>query len=220
MTRLQTLALKYERQVGVLLFLPVPVVLWLFTQQQLGVARSLAYGVIVMVTHRLYARPWALARAGRRCLWCAGPADGSHPLALVEPVGSSTWQACGPLHLENLRRVLGWAHAHALLLKVGILGALIVFLPAAWQAGFGKLGAVQTADCVAFFRTAIALSVLPMGVFALFRPPSPADPLPVPFPVHIQALIGTSSVLWLFRIVGLTWLVLALWHVVVRLALV
>jgi hypothetical protein len=44
--------------------------------------------------------------------------------------------------------------------------------------------------------------------------------LPVPFPVHIQALIGTWAVLWLFRIVGLAWLALATWHVAVRLALV
>jgi hypothetical protein len=32
----------------------------------------------------------------------------------------------------------------------------------------------------------------------------------VPFPLHIQALIGTGLVLWLFRLVGLVWLALGI----------
>lgn len=38
----------------------------------------------------------------------------------------------------------------------------------------------------------------------------------VPFPVHIQALIGTWAVLWLFRLVGLVWLVQGLLHFATR----
>ena len=33
-----------------------------------------------------------------------------------------------------------------------------------------------------------------------------------PFPVHIQALIGTWAVSWLFRVVGVAWLILAIVH--------
>ena len=32
----------------------------------------------------------------------------------------------------------------------------------------------------------------------------------LPFPVHIQALLGTAWVVWLFRVVGLWWLGAAL----------
>jgi hypothetical protein len=50
--------------------------------------------------------------------------------------------------------------------------------------------------------------VLPLGWLAIRRPPS-ADPLRVPFPVHIQALVGSWTVMWLFRVVGAVWLVQA-----------
>ena len=61
-----------DRLLGVLLFLPVPVVLLLFTRMPLGVGESLALGVAITITHRFYARPFARSRADRRCLWCGG----------------------------------------------------------------------------------------------------------------------------------------------------
>jgi hypothetical protein len=39
----------------------------------------------------------------------------------------------------------------------------------------------------------------------------------LPFPAHVQALIGTLWVVWLFRLVGLWWLVSSLLHVAQRL---
>jgi hypothetical protein len=59
--------------------------------------------------------------------------------------------------------------------------------------------------------------VLPLGWLS-----SPADPpspeaARLPFPLHIQALVGTAVVVWLFRLVGLLWLGLGLWHALRRL---
>jgi hypothetical protein len=99
-----------------------------------------------------------------------------------------------------------------LLLRVGILGGLALFLPGALASAFYPQGSLRPEDCVAFFRFSVALAVLPMGWLATRSSPSTEDPLPVPFPVHIQALIGTAAVLWLFRVVGAVWLALALWH--------
>ena len=79
------------RLAGLLLFLPVPLVLFLFTRAPLGVLPSLAAGVLLVLTHRLYARPWALARARARCLWCGAdvsPGTSSVPELVVEdPLG-------------------------------------------------------------------------------------------------------------------------------------
>ncbi len=192
-----------DRLSGILLFLPVPIVLFLFTQAPLGVAASLALGVALMVSHRFYARPFSLRRASRRCLWCGGNVGADAPsLDLVEPFGTTGWRAC-PAHLDRLRRTLGWAQARAGFLKLGILGTLGAFLALAWL--------VPHADAAAFFRFGIALTVLPMGVLGP-RHPAPEGALRPPFPVHIQALIGTLPVLWLFRLVGAVWLALALWH--------
>jgi hypothetical protein len=205
------------RALGLVLFLPVPLVLWLFTQQPLGVALSLALGVVLVVTHRLYARPFALRHAPARCLWCGGAAGEGVMLELEEPLGRSAWRACGASHHERLRRVFHWAQAHAGFLKVLILGGLAVFLPAALLAGRRGLGTLTPADSVAFFRLAVAAAVLPLGWLAPRHAPDADSPQRVPFPVHMQALVGTLAVLWLFRLVGLWWLFLGLRHLWARL---
>jgi hypothetical protein len=201
-----------DRMLGVLLFLPVPVVLWLFTRTPAGTLGSLGLGVFLMVTHRFYARPFALGRAGRRCLWCGGAAGDGPALAIAEPLGTVTWRACSENHRERLSRLLGWAERRAGSLRLGILGALGVFLVAMPFAGLGRLEPVSGADVVALFKLGVSLTVLPLGWLAVRRASPAGDKLAAPFPVHIQALIGTWAVLWLFRLVGLLWLAQALWH--------
>jgi hypothetical protein len=200
---------------GVVLFLPVPVVLLLFTQTPLGVGASLALGVALMATHRFYARPFALSRADERCLWCGGSAAGPE-LLIREPFGETRWRACGSAHADLVRRTLGYATRHAALLKIGILGTLLAFLPCQLLAGLTRLGPLTKADVVALFRTGIAASVLPLGWLGPRAVSDESRALAPPFPVHIQALIGTAAVVWLFRIVGLAWLALGLLHVAER----
>jgi hypothetical protein len=197
-----------DRAWGALLFLPVPIVLFLYTRAPLGLAPSLVVGIAIMATHRLYARPFALARAARRCLWCGGPAGDGPAVTIDEPLGTTAWRACGETHADRVRRFFGWASAHRRFLQVGILGALAAFLAAAGWAALSGGGPVP-ADAVNAFRLAIALIVLPLSV--LFgRRPAGAEPIRAPFPVHIQALLGTWATVWLFRVVGAAWLVLAL----------
>src|SRR5262249_57295103 len=81
----------------------------------------------------------------------------------------------------------------------------------------GRRAALPPADGVALSRLGIAASVLPLALLApISRGPVPGRLRP-PFPVHIQALIGTWAVLWLFRVIGLVWLMLGVRHVVSRL---
>jgi len=206
-----------DRLAGALLFLPVPLVLWLFTRAPFGVVPSLLLGIVVMASHRLYARPFALRRAGRRCLWCGAPAAGALRLAVVEPPGESAWSVCSERHRESLLRALGMAQRWAVALRIGIGGGLVVFLPVALLAGAGVAGAITFDDAVAFFRLAVAASVLPFAALAAFVPVPSGESVRVPFAVHIQALIGTWAVLWLFRIIGLLWLVQGIRHLAIRL---
>lgn len=205
-----------DRVLGILLFLPVPIVLFLFTRAPLGPLASLGLGVLLVATHRLYARPFALARAGRRCLWCGGAAGDGPALAVVEPLGPTTWRACREDHAARLRRVFGFAGRNAAFLRVGILGSLVAFLAVALLAGLGRAWPSAGADAVALFRGGVAVSVLPLGWLSAARGPEAPSPAPVPFPLHIQALIGTWAVLWLFRLVGIAWLALAVIHVANR----
>ena len=200
-----------DRALGLLIFLPVPLVLFLFTRAPLGALASLCAGVALMVTHRLYARPFALGRAGRRCLWCGSAVANGPSVTIREPLGTTTWRTCGAAHAHMLTRVLGWAQAHALFLRVGILGTLAIFLLVAPLAAYGRLGPLTQANTVALFRLGIALTVLPMGLLASRAAPPSAEAIEAPFPVHIQALLGTAAVLWLFRLIGLAWLALGVW---------
>src|SRR5215212_2104451 len=95
-----------DRLLGLLLFLPVPAVLFLMTQAPLGPAVSLGLALAIMLTHRLYARPFALARADRRCLWCGRAVAGGPELAVEEPPGVTRWRACGEDHARRARGFL------------------------------------------------------------------------------------------------------------------
>ena len=199
------------RVAGLLLFLPVPLVLFLFTRAPLGVGASLAVGVLLTLSHRLYARPWVRARALTRCLWCgadvASAASPAVELVIEEPMGRTAWRACREDHARPVRAVVLWAAHRRPFLTLGILGTLGVFL--AWGAGsgFGWPGRPVYDDAVAFFRLGIALCVLPLGWLAARAGAAPADALRAPFPLHVPALVGLRTVLWLFRLVGLVWLV-------------
>jgi hypothetical protein len=201
-----------DRLLGAILFLPVPVVLFLFTQAPLGPALSLALGAALMATHRFYARPFALSRAEQRCLWCGGAAAGRPELMVEEPLGVTRWRACAEPHAQRARRFLDWAGAHSRFVQVGILGTLVVFLVLATVATVRPGGGIRYADAVNVFRLGIAATVLPLSILGVRDSPDRpvSDRLRTPFPVHIQALIGSSAVLWLFRIVGAVWLVLSL----------
>ena len=201
-----------DRLTGFLLFLPVPIVLFLFTRAPLGIGWSLVLGVALMLSHRAYARPVALARASRRCLWCGRTAPEGPTLDVEEPFGLTHWRACGDAHGVRARRFLEWAGVHRRFLQIGILGTLAAFLLAAAGMAAGLADARRYPDAVNAFRLAIALTVLPLGLLAT-RGTAADAPLRPPFPVHIQALIGTWAVLWLFRIIGTVWLVLAVLHV-------
>jgi hypothetical protein len=206
-----------DRINGILAFLPVPIVLWLFTRQPVGAWASLAVGVALMATHRLYARPFALARADRRCLWCGAPAGEGPRVEVEEPLGRTAWRACRSDHAIRLSRTLGWAVEHRAFLSVGILGALSLFLAGAGLAATGRVPGLRAADPIALFRALVAVVVLPFGWLALRGDPAKAGGR-LAFPVHIQALIGTNWVLWLFRLVGIWWLAAGLGHLALRLA--
>ena len=211
------LAAVRQRIAGLLLFLPVPVVLALFTRQPLGPWPSLAIGVLVMATHRLYARPFALAHRGGRCLWCGAQAGAGPSFELREPGGVTSWRACSTRHEGLARRTLGWAAAHGRFLAAGILGSLAAFLVLAVAVASGRVRGIEMADAVAVFRLGVALSVLPLGWLGPSRGPAASADGTLPFPVHLQALVGTLWVVWLFRVVGLWWLVAGVGHVVQRL---
>ena len=201
-----------ERIAGLLVFLPIPAVLFLYTRNPLGLTPSMAIGFVVMVTHGLYARPYAQWRASRRCLWSGRPVESGKPVEVRDPLGPIDWQVEHAAAEDRLRRTFGWARRNAWFLRVGVLVPLVGFLAAHWFAASGRLGTLNGMDTINFFRLGIASTVLPFGWLGPRSAPDSEEALSFPSPVHIQALVGTQIMLWLFRIVGVVWLAQALLH--------
>lgn len=197
-----------ERWIGALLFLPVPLVLVLFVRTPLGLGLSLGLGVVVMASHRSYARPWVVARAARRCLWC-GASSAVERVAVSDPLGTAAWSACR-VHATPLLAFVAWAERRAPFLKAGILGSLLVLLAVGAAVVGGALPPERYPDAVALFQGSVALGVLPLSLFG----PGSSAPTHArsPLPLHVQALVGSLTVVWLFRIVGAVWLVQATRH--------
>jgi hypothetical protein len=203
-----------DRLAGILLFLPVPVVLTLLTRFPLGYAWSPLLAIALVLTHRLYARPFALARSRRRCLWCGASVSGAGLVQrVVEPGGETTWGVCGTVHAARLAGFLSWLQRYSLPIRIGILGSLILYLVLLLPRSLGYATPWSPSQIAAGFQIGIAITVLPVGWLAgRSRGEAEASAPRVPFPVHIQALIGTIGVVWLFRLVGLTWLAMGLWR--------
>ena len=138
-------------------------------------------------------------------------------LTVREPFAQTDWSACSEAHAQAATGLLRWANAHALFLQTGILGTLALFLLAGLALALGRpLAGATYSDLSAFFRLAIAVTVLPLGWHGARGHATPGGPLRSPFPLHIQALIGSAAVVWLFRLVGLVWLITGLRHFVSR----
>jgi hypothetical protein len=146
-----------------------------------------------------------LRRVAHRCLWCGGASETTHALAVIDPLGTAPWTACSAGHRNSVLRTLATSERWSTRLKIGILGGLGLFLVLAVVAAIGPGRGLVHGDAAALFKLSVALTVIPFGFLA------PHGPLPEeaprsPFPLHIQSLVGTVTVLWLFRLVGLVWL--------------
>jgi hypothetical protein len=191
---------------GLLLFLFIPLVLFLLIRQPAGPGWSVAIGLAVMFSHRFLAEPWMAKFADVRCLWCGRVGAGR-----ILPVVASgrEWQmtACSESHAARLATFLGFVFRFRALIGLGI------FLPLAWlviaslaaAAGWPLLSHATNA---LVFRVVVAATVVSAAIVpfvSAFSAPEP--PLRCPFPLHNLFLLGIRNVLWVFRLVGAWWLI-------------
>ena len=197
----------------------MPLVLFLFTAAAARAVALAGLGVALMLTHRLYARPFALSRA-------------QQALPLVRRAGRGRARgrprrAARAHVLAGLRRGARWLSSPGRwggrgtarsCFASGSSARSRLFSACPSAAALGRPAWLAAADAVAVFRLGVALTVLPFGWLGPLAGPPGGPNGRLPFPVHIQALLGTVWVLWLFRLVGLWWLVAALLHLARRVA--
>ena len=216
--------------VGVLLFLFIPVVLWLFVRHPAPIAGSLAAGVALMLGHRFLARPYLRRALPWKCAWCNRvlPAAAEPPsVTLNLAAGGAVLAArCCAGHRRHAARFFRFLAAARQPLRVGIFVPLLLLLAALAAAAAGHPRHLPAVTALFQLVVGFTVSVAAWG-YLLQRPEagprdrpaaaagtSAADlaaPIAVPFPVHNFFLLGLRTLLWIFRLVGAWWIVRGAW---------
>ncbi|HEX2224695.1 MAG TPA: hypothetical protein VHN15_10865 [Thermoanaerobaculia bacterium] len=194
---------------GILLFLFIPVVLFLFVRHPEPIWLSLIAGVVLMVGHRRLARPYMLRVLPVKCVWCnripPKGGDGAEILELRTGGGELRVRCC-PGHREPAARYFTCLHRWRMVLRAGIFLPLLLLLGTLAAVAFGREAPLPTVT--ALFQGVVGLTVnLAAFGYLAVRPRLPVE---VPFPAHNFFLLGLRNLLWVFRIVGIWWIVISL----------
>ena len=192
---------------GAALFAFIPLVLFLYLQIPLGPGPSLLLGVALMLGHRFVASPWMGRHALECCLWCGR--FGAPPQRLRIRAAGREWilAASSEAHAALAGRFLSFVTRRRAWIALGIFVPLALLLAGTAALALGRPFIAHDANRQQF-RIVVALTVV--GVSLAYRTVRvPDDPLRSPFPLHNLFLLGIRSTLWVFRIVGASWLALA-----------
>jgi hypothetical protein len=188
---------------GVILFLFIPLVLFLFVRHPVSVGLSLAAGIVLMIGHRRLARPYMERALPWKCVWCNRvPPQGMDLLELK--AGPQVLPArCCTAHRDPAARFFSFLQAWRWPLRLGIFVPLLLLLLALLATALGRQ--VPLAAATALFQLIVGITVNAAALGYLFLRPQ-ATPIPVPFPVHNFFLLGVRILLWIFRLVGIWWI--------------
>jgi hypothetical protein len=194
---------------GVLLFLFIPLVLYLFLQHPFGVTASFAIAIAIMAGHRLVARPFFLRNSSVRCFWC-GRTSNLREQIHVKSGEVVVIELCKQTCSAPARKFFDFTDRNRMLFRVGI------FLPLLWYAVTMVLNDRSIwsfpNDWNRFiFQFFIAANVVLIS-FAYKTGMETSNPA-FPFPIHNLFLIGAKNTLIVFRYVGIWWLAASLYFV-------
>ena len=197
------------RLAGVGLFAFIPLVLALYLRMPLGAGPSIVLGIAIMLGHRRLARPFMDRHLDARCFWCGRDLLDAGTAAPFRS-GRETIAArgCSAAHAAN---VVAFARAVATV-KLALLALIAVPVVVYLANALVSLGGVTWIPLEAArlaFKIPIALAVVTVSLVwpvgrRLAREPA------IDLPAHNLSLLGVSWTLWIFRIVGVYWLVEAL----------
>lgn len=198
---------------GVLLFLFIPLVLYLFVRHPEPVAASLGAGIVLMAGHRFLARPYMARAIPHKCLWCnrllvpapAPALDAATSTLELVIDGELTAARCCAAHQAPAARFFRFLSMARLPMRLGIFAPLLLLLAALAAAAAGHPKALPAATALFQLLVGLTVSAAAWGTLLVRAPAEPA-PLPVPFPAHNFFLLGVRSLLWIFRLVGAWWI--------------
>lgn len=189
---------------GVLLFLFIPLVLFLFVRHPRPVGLSLLAGIVLMIGHRFLARPYMERALPVKCVWCNRVLDPGPETATLElrTRGRTLQARCCPPHRPPAAKFFSFLHAWRWPLRLGIFVPLLFLLTALAASAAGQPAPVEIATAWFKLVVGITVNVAALGYLAARE----HAPIEVPFPVHNFFLLGVRNLLWVFRLVGIWWI--------------
>src|SRR5437773_11066933 len=101
---------------GIVLFLFIPLVLFLFLQYPFGILPSLIAGIVIMFAHRFIAKPFLRRYHLSRCLWCGRTSRPRQNLDVrISATSNFTFQCCETSCLPNTKRFFDFADRYKML---------------------------------------------------------------------------------------------------------
>ncbi len=188
---------------GALLFLFIPLVLFLFLRYPFGILPSLFAALGIMFGHRFLAIPFMERFKNERCLWCGRTSRPRKPLIL----SGKEFQLCVETCKTKALRFFDFCRRNRPLIAAGI------FLPLCWYVvtmlgnGFGLFSFPQDWDRF-LFQFFIAITVA--SISFLYGTGSAAENPGFSFPIHNLFLLGIKNTLLVFRYVGIWWIAVSL----------
>ena len=194
---------------GALLFLFIPTVLFLYLRHPEPVAVSLALGFGLMIGHRFLARPYMFRVHDKKCLWSnkvLAPGEGVE--VRIRHRGGEQEARCLERHLHDLERFFTHAYRRRHVLAVGIFVPLLLLLGGLLSLALGRQPWLPIETLRAIFQLSVGLTVN-LAAWGYLRVRRSDETLLIRFPLHNFFLLGISNLLWIFRLVGTWWVVVA-----------
>lgn len=192
---------------GILLFLFIPLVLFLFLKYPFGVPLSFLAAILLMMVHRLIARPFFLRNKTLRCFWCGKTGNRRVPME-VEAGERLTIELCDPICRQQAEKFFDFTYRFRTFLQIGI------FLPLSWYVVTMLLNHYGIfhfpPDWSRFiFQFFVAVSVVTVSI--AYRFGQETAHAVFPFPIHNLFLLSAKNTLLVFRYVGIWWLIISIY---------
>jgi hypothetical protein len=191
---------------GILLFLFIPLVLFLFLKYPFGIIPSFAAALVIMISHRFVAIPFMNRFRKSRCLWC-GKTSRLRVSQTVKCGKPLEFEFCVERCIHRAKCFFDFCSSHAMLLRLGI------FLPLVWYVVSMSLDALKVIQFPRdwnhfIFQFFIACTVV--SISFLYRTAKETNSPTFPFPIHNLFLLGIQNTRHVFRLVGIWWIVASL----------
>ncbi|MBI1851689.1 MAG: hypothetical protein HYR85_15215 [Planctomycetes bacterium] len=189
---------------GVLLFLFIPLVLYLFVQHPFGIVVSYSVAIVVMFTHRFVAIPFMNRFRECRCVWCGRRAAPGRAIEIESRRGAARFAVCDERCRDRLRCFAGFVDGHRRAIALAIFVPLATYVVLGFVRALASVGVSEPLER-SLLQAPIALTVVSVAFLHRLGPEPEGRPR-MPFPIHNLFLLGVRTTLVVFVGVGVFWL--------------